>query len=142
MGTCYIVSYKEYSQKAGKYHGYPWVWKGHAKFRGRLPNDERAFHMWLMGLLRPFGVTHGVFKVIRHQAHGESPGFKCVAYGAFDEDHVKIERFTERLSGDEHKAYPNIPWSREPWYQSERHGFTRSRFQGTGKRWGPKGESH
>jgi len=131
MGTCYIISYKAPSERAAKYYGYGWVWRGHVKYRGRIPNDERAFHTWLLNLFRPFGVTHGTFKVLRHQARGESPGCKCVAYGHFDEDHVEITRFTERSSGDEHKAYPNVPWSREPWWQSGRHGFGRTRFKGS-----------
>jgi hypothetical protein len=134
--TCYIVSVKVPSEKAGKYRGHPYAWKGHWRFRGRLPSGEREFHQWLLGILRSHGFWGGTVKIIRPQARGESAGFKRVFYGVIDADHVKAERLSEKSSGDVHKPIPNLPWSRQPWYVAEKHRLReRERFKGTG-RWG------
>jgi len=146
--TVYIISVKVYSEKAARLGKYPYVWKGdpqhkgHIKYRGKLPIDEKSFQKWMMSLLRANGYPHGgTVKILRTQAKGESKGMKCIFIGYVDEDHVDVQRVTESVrwgSGTMHKAVPGMPWSRQPWYQRE--GFLlrpSGRFRGTGG-WPPK----
>ena len=106
--TTYIISVKVPSELAGKLHGHPYVWKGHVKYRGRLPSDKAGFHTWLLMMLKEQGYTperYGSMKVkiIRNQAYGESAGFKRVFYGTVDEYDIVSETLSEKTSGDVHK---------------------------------------
>jgi len=132
----YVVSYKQYSERAGRYKGHPFVWLGNHTYRGRIPNDRASFLAWLKGVFSQDGIREGIFKILRHQMKGESAGCKCVAYGTFnfDENYVEILRFTEKVSGDEHKVLAGQSWTRQPFWQSERHGFESIHFKGIGKR--------
>jgi hypothetical protein len=139
--TTYIVSYKVYSERAGKFHGHPYAWRGHNgafKVRTRVPNDKSSLHHFLLNMLHSVGLQEATMKIIRPQAKGESAGFKLVFYGHISPEAIEIDRFNERLSGHEHKAIPGQGWVRQLYYQAERHGFSRTRFKGTGGRFGSK----
>jgi len=133
--TTYIISLKTYSPRAAKYYGRsPYVWIGNWKWKGRFPTSKIEIHALLYRILLSHGHPEGgTVKVVRPQAEGESPGFKEVFYGLVTPENIQIERIHERASGDIHKANPNLPWSRQPYYQREYgrfSGFRKSRGRG------------
>ena len=130
--TTYLISLKAYSPKAARYYGRsPYVWIGSWKWRGRFPTSKREIHMLLYRILASNGHPEGgLVKVVRPQAEGESPGWKLVFYGHVFPGSIEVERIHER-SGDIHKANPNLPWSRQPYYQREYGRFKGFRKSGS-----------
>jgi len=123
--TTYIISLKTYSSRAAKYYGRsPYVWIGNWKWKGRFPTSKTKIHALIYRILASHGHPEsGLVKVIRPQAEGEAAGVKQIFYGLVTPENIQILRIHER-SGDIHKANPNLPWSRQPYYQREYGGFS------------------
>jgi len=117
--TTYIISVQEYSEKAGRMYGHPYTWPVKEKYRGRLPSDEDSFHTWIYGILKAKGYPQGArVKIVRPQAEDERRGFHLVFLGYVSPDFVTVERRSSRDFG-ESKSIPHLPWSRQPYWQSD-----------------------
>lgn len=103
--TTYLIKRQEYSEKAGRLHGRPWVWKHVATVRSAPPRDEDSFLNWLWHIVKE---QPGTYLVLRTQAEGDSAGFHPVWMGTIDFDHLSTQRRYPQV-----KSHPGLPISRQ-----------------------------
>lgn len=114
----YIVYRQEYSEKAGRIYGNPYVWPPVAKTRLRPPSDEAGFRSWLWHLIKDYGA--GVYFVNRTGGKNERRGFHPLGYFYVDRDHIIVKR-----RHPEFKSHAGLPPSRQLYFkrQEERTRF-------------------
>lgn len=130
MGATYIISKREYSEKALRYYGWGWVWKTVVTTKQRPPSDEMGFKTWLWQMVRNppnNGVGGpGEYKIVRTAVKGERRGWHPVWRGYVDADHlVTYKKYTE-FKGI---GIPSLPPSRDLWFKKRRERTRFSRYK-------------
>lgn len=113
LGPTFIISKKDYSEKAGRIYGNPIVWPTIMKTRQRPPSDEEGFRLWLWNLVRaePKGGP-GFYKIVRTQVRGESRGWHPICLCYVDADYIIIHKRYSEVRG-----IPGLPASRDLWFK-------------------------
>jgi hypothetical protein len=108
--TTFIVTKRDYSEKAQRTYGSPIVWRFIAKTRLRPPQDETGFRLWLWQLIKEHGP--GDYAVTRTQQKGERRGFHPIGLYSIDENQIIVlKRYPEV------KSHPGLPASRQLWHK-------------------------
>lgn len=119
----FCINKREYSEKAQKYYGSPYVWKNKAKTKLRPPQDEKSFREWLWHLIKEFGP--GDYAVVRTQVKGERRGFHPIGLYSINADRmIVLKRYSEV------KSHPGLPASRQVWHKGT---LERKRLRNSGR---------
>jgi len=129
LGATYIISKREFSEKALRFYGSGWVWITVAVTKQRPPSDEVGFSTWLWQIVRNAPNGHGgegEYKIVRTAVEGERRGWHPVWRGYVDGDHINtLKRYTE------FRGIPTLPPSRDLFFKRPEE---RTRFKKRGKR--------
>ena len=98
------------------------------RIRVKPPRDKTGFIAWIINNVGVNNFYPARYIVCRNQAEGESAGFKKVFDGYVSWDDAIHYKHSSEKHSNPSKAIPDVPWSRQPWWQKQDtfRGFNKS----------------